>query len=200
VALPRRNANLTYLGRAERVQAAVITPNAFVMLGVPAFLGRALADLEAAVRGVDGGIPVYEPALLSQLRVAALGPKLLAATLLGVFGLAVLALSSVGIYAVVSRSVHERAQEIRIRLTFGAEPRRLCTGEVSRVTRLVSASAAAGLAAAFAALRLLAAAWAGLAGPALLPLGASTAVLIALALAATAIPASRACRLDLMNR
>src|SRR3954466_12368769 len=42
-----RNVNLTYLGHAERVRAAVITPNAFVMLGVPALLGRVLTDPDA---------------------------------------------------------------------------------------------------------------------------------------------------------
>ena len=41
-----RNVNLTYLGHAERVRAAVITPNAFGMLGVPAFLGRGLNDAD----------------------------------------------------------------------------------------------------------------------------------------------------------
>src|SRR5262249_27245043 len=43
-----RNVNLTYAGRAERVRAAVITPNAFTMLGVPAMLGRALGADDAA--------------------------------------------------------------------------------------------------------------------------------------------------------
>jgi len=42
-----RNVNLTHAGRAERVRAAVITPNAFTMLGVPARLGRALEDRDA---------------------------------------------------------------------------------------------------------------------------------------------------------
>jgi hypothetical protein len=161
---------------------------------------RALADLDAAVRAVDADMPVYEPALLTQTQLAALGPRLLAVTLLGGFGAAVLALSSLGIYAVVSQSVQERAQELRIRLTFGAEPRRLFVDEMRRVARLVTISAAAGFAGAIGALRLLGAAWAGFAGSAIKPLAASTAILIVLALAATAIPAYRACRLDTLNR
>jgi hypothetical protein len=42
-----RNVNLTYAGRPERVRAAVITPNAFAMLGVPAFAGRTLTEADA---------------------------------------------------------------------------------------------------------------------------------------------------------
>jgi predicted permease len=162
--------------------------------------GRALADVDAAVRGVDASIPVYEPALLSQTRLAALGARLLAVTLLAVFGVAVLALSAVGIYAVISQSVQERSQEIRIRLTFGAEPRRLFTDEMRRAARLVTLSAAVGLLGATAALRLLAAEWPSFAGSVTLPLASSTTILIVLALAATAIPACRASRLNLMNR
>ena len=162
--------------------------------------GHALADLDVAVRGVDASIPIYEPTLLSQAQLAALGPRLLAVTLLGVFGVAVLALSSIGIYAVVSQSVQERSQELRIRLTFGAEPRRLFTDEMRRAARLIALSAGAGAAGAAVALRLLASAWTGFAGSAAVPLLASTALLILLALSATAIPAYRACRLDIMNR
>jgi putative ABC transport system permease protein len=162
--------------------------------------GRAFADVDAAVRSVDATIPVYEPAMLSQLQLAALGPKLLAVTLLGVFGIAVLALSSLGIYAVVSQSVEERAQELRIRLTFGAEPRWLFVAEMRRVARVVTLSAVAGLAAAIGALRLLAATWTGFGGSVAMPLGISTTILILLALSATAVPAYRACRLQLRDR
>jgi ABC-type antimicrobial peptide transport system permease subunit len=152
------------------------------------------------VRGVDASIPVYEPGLMTRTRLAALGPRLLAVTLLAIFGAAVLALSSVGIYAVISQSVQERSQEIRIRLTFGAEPRRLFTDEMRRAARLVTVSACAGAAGAWAALRLIAAVWSGFGGSLMLPLAASTAILMVLALAATAVPAYRACRLDLMHR
>jgi hypothetical protein len=64
----------------------------------------------------------------------------------------------------------------------------------------VTFSAAAGFAGAIGALRLLRATWAGFAGSAMRPVGTSTAILIVLALVATAIPAYRACRLDTLNR
>ena len=103
-------------------------------------------------------------------------------------------------YAVVSQSVLERAQEIRIRMTFGAEPRRLFTAEMMRAGRLVSVSAIGGVAAACAAPRVLSGAFSGFGGSQIAPLAASTGVLAALAAAATAVPAWRACRRSAMGR
>jgi hypothetical protein len=156
---------------------------------------RALADVDEAVRAIDASLPVYGPEMLTQTQLSALGAKLLAVTLLGVFAVAVLTLSSAGIYAVVSQSVQERGQELRIRLTFGAEPRQLFAAELFRAGRLVIVSAAIGCAAATAAIRLLAATIAGFSESAL-PLTASTGLLVVLALASTAIPAYQACRRD----
>jgi predicted permease len=161
---------------------------------------RALADVDAAVHDVDPSLPVYGAEMLTQTQLAALGAKLLAVMLLGTFAVAVLVLSSAGIYAVVSQSVQERGQELRIRLTFGAEPWQLFVAELRREGRLVIASAVAGAAIAIAVLRLLAATFVGFAGPIALPLGASTALLIGLALIATAIPAFQACRREVLSR
>jgi putative ABC transport system permease protein len=161
---------------------------------------RALVDVDAAVHSVDSTLPVYGPEMLAQARVAALGPKLLAVTLLGVFAVAVLALSAAGIYAVVSQSVQERGQELRIRLTFGAEPRQLFAHELWRAGRLAIACAISGAGIAFGVLRLVAATFAGFAGAIAWPLAASTALLIVLALIATALPAYHACRRDVLRR
>ena len=49
-----RNVNLTFDGTPERVRAAVLTPNAFEMLGVPALLGRPLQEHDA----IKGAPPV----------------------------------------------------------------------------------------------------------------------------------------------
>ncbi len=161
---------------------------------------QALAKVTAAVRDVDPSIPVYEPEMLTQTQLAALGAKLLAVTLLGVFAVAVLMLSSAGIYAVGSQSVQERRRELRIRLTFGAEPKQLFVAEIARIGRLVILSAVTGTATAFAVLRLLAATFVGFAGAIAAPLAASSALMIVLALAATVVPALQACRRNLINR
>jgi putative ABC transport system permease protein len=176
-------------------------PPAAVVIGVRAPANRDALDLVTdAVRAVDRDIPIYRPEMLEQTQIGVLGPQLLAAALLALFGFAVLALSSVGIYAVVSQSVQERAQEIRIRMTFGAEPRRLFAAEMMRAGRLVSVSAIGGVAVACAALRVLSGAFSGFGGSPIAPLAASTGVLAALAAAATAVPAWRACRRSATGR
>jgi ABC-type antimicrobial peptide transport system permease subunit len=100
----------------------------------------------------------------------------------------------------VGESVQERGQELRVRLTFGAAPSQLFVAELRRVGWLVIISAGIGGVAAFASLRALAATVPGFAGPILMPLVASTALLIVLALAATTIPASQACHLNIWER
>ena len=105
-----------------------------------------------------------------------------------------LALSSVGVYAVVSQSVQERAGEIWIRLTFGADPRRLFVAELARSGRTIGASVAVGTSIAIAVLRVLASRVEGFGAPAGLPLALSACTLVALALIATALPAARVVR------
>jgi ABC-type antimicrobial peptide transport system permease subunit len=104
----------------------------------------------------------------------------------------VLILSSVGIYAVVSQSVQERAHELRIRLTFGADPGRLFLRELARSGRLICLSAVAGTVVALTALRIIASAFRGFGGAPGLAIAASTTCLAVLGFAATAIPAWRA--------
>jgi hypothetical protein len=156
---------------------------------------RALAIVSDAVRSVDAAIPVYSPDTLERQQLAVLGPKLLAVTLLGLFAATVLVLSTVGIHAVVSQSMQERQQELRIRLAFGAAPGRLFRREMSRTAVLAVVSGAIGSAAAAAALRALSAWFAGFAGAVGIALLASVGAVVLLALLATARPAWRACRI-----
>ena len=161
---------------------------------------RALAMVEDAIRGANADMPVYSPEMLAQSRLDVLGPRLLAVTLLGLFGATVLILSAVGVYAVVSQSVQERAHELRIRLTFGADPGRLLLGELARSGRLICLSGVAGTAVALAALRIIASAFRGFAGAPGLAIAASTTCLSLLGFAATAIPAWKAVNRDIAAR
>ena len=147
-----------------------------------------------AIATVDPGMPIYEPRMLEQLRVDTLGPQLLAAFVLGLFGAAVLALSAFGIFAVISQSVADRRREIAIRMTLGADRWTLFRGEMLNVARLVGASGAIGAIAAFAILRLLAARSVVFPPAAGAPVFAAVASVIVIAVAAAAIPAARACR------
>ena len=170
-------------------------PPAGAVIGVRMDDSRdAFAIVTAAVRSVDADIPLYSPDTLERQQLDVLGPRLLAVTLLGLFAATTLVLSTVGIHAVVSQSVQERSQELRIRLAFGAAPGQLFRREMMRTAALAILSAFVGAAAAAGALRVLAASFAGFAGAAGLTIPASAAIVVALALLAAAWPAWGACR------
>jgi predicted permease len=150
------------------------------------------STVAGALAAVDARIPLYDARMLDDVRIAASGPQLLAVVVLGLFGLASLALSAVGTFAVMSHSVRERAGELRIRLALGAEPGRLFARELRRSGRVIAVSASIGGCGAAAAERALAATLpSSVAAP-----GPATAlavvVVTVLALVATAIPARRA--------
>jgi len=107
-----------------------------------------------------------------------------------------LALAAVGIYGVMSYSVAQRRNEIGIRMALGARPAdvlRLVMGEAMGVA---VAGAAAGLAAALALTRLMSGLLYGVASTDPLTFAAVCAVLTAVALTATYVPARRAVRVD----
>ena len=154
----------------------------------------AFAILNAAVKSVDPDIPVYGAEMLEQSRRNVLGPRLLTVTLLAAFAVAVLTLSAIGIYAVVAHSVEERAHEMRIRLTLGADPRRLLVAEFLRAGKVVTPALVAGFTAALAALRLLAHSFVGFSASPAAPLTIATVVLVSLAAVSAGIPAWRGTR------
>jgi len=154
--------------------------------------GELLSTLTRAVANVDPQIPVFGAEMLSQTREAVIGPQLLAVLLLGLFGGTVLVLSAIGLYAVISQSVQERAREISIRMTFGATPVQMFTGEMLRAARVVAISAAVGGIATIAGLRFADAA--ALAAGGWWPVLVAAAAVSAVAMLATSIPAYRASR------
>src|SRR5687767_7549580 len=76
-------------------------------------------------------------------------------TLVGIFAALALALSVVGLYAVVSYSVAERIHEMGLRLALGAQPSNLLAMVLGEGFRLVTAGLALGIAGALALTRFL---------------------------------------------
>ena len=118
------------------------------------------------------------------------------ALLLGVFAVAALLLSAVGLYGVMAASVRHRQSEIGVRLALGAtagDVRRLVLGEG---LRLAVAGAIAGLVLAFAATRVLRGLLFETEPLDPLSLGTAALVLVGAAVVATWLPARRAMRVD----
>jgi putative ABC transport system permease protein len=114
----------------------------------------------------------------------------------GFFGLLAALIAAVGLYGVISYLVIRRTNEIGVRMALGASPRHVVQIVVSRATLLVSIGVIAGALASVAAARAARSMLYGLE-----PYDPSTFILaavalVAIALAATFVPALRAIRLD----
>jgi ABC-type antimicrobial peptide transport system permease subunit len=162
----------------------------------PATLERAVRE---QVRLLDGNMPVHDPQTMQeQVDKSMLMPRI-CATLLGIFGAVGLVLATVGLYGVIAYSVRSRVREIGIRMALGAP-----AGRVSRmVTRqgmaLIGVGVAAGLAVSFALSRFLASLLYGISATDIFTFIVVPLAMILVGLAATALPARRAARIDPME-
>jgi ABC-type antimicrobial peptide transport system permease subunit len=123
----------------------------------------------------------------------------LCATLFGVFGLLGLALAGVGLYGVVSYSVRSRTREIGIRVALGARPGAVL-GLISKLSfSIVGCGLLIGLAVAWSLSHVLASLLYGIAPTDAVTFIAVPLALLAAALAAVLIPASRAASIQPMT-
>jgi ABC-type antimicrobial peptide transport system permease subunit len=108
------------------------------------------------------------------------------------FGMLALALASVGIYGVMAYSVANRTNEIGIRLALGAQPRQVLTMILREATWISLAGITVGLVAALLLARLVKSMLYGLQPADPISLISGAALLIAVGLAASWLPARRA--------
>lgn len=120
----------------------------------------------------------------------------LLATLSAVFGLLALLLASIGLYGVMAYSVARRTNEVGIRMALGADRRRVISIIVRETMTLVGGGVLAGVAAAWAATRLIASTLFGLTAMDPLTLAVAISVMTAVALLAGYVPARRAAAVD----
>jgi putative ABC transport system permease protein len=141
-------ADVRYLALDKAPEAEMYRPLAQTFMFPMAFVVRTTGDpaaLAAAVRraalDVDSAIPVAELQPLTALVAGSLGKPRLLAFLLSVFAAIGLALSLVGVYGVVALHVRQQERELGIRLALGATPASIR----QRVLRQGAAYATAGL-------------------------------------------------------
>ncbi|HEV7505353.1 MAG TPA: ABC transporter permease [Thermoanaerobaculia bacterium] len=161
--------------------------------GSPAALTQ---QIQKQIWAVDPQQPVSAVAPMTAVIDRSLGSRRFSTVLLGSLALLALALSSVGIYGVLSYLVSQRTREIGVRMALGATGRHVLQMVIGQGLVPVLFGVAAGLVGAFALTRLLASLLVGVSARDPLTFALAPAVLTAVALLASAIPAHRASQMD----
>jgi putative ABC transport system permease protein len=155
-----------------------------------------VATMRAAVHEVDAGMPLYNVQTMQSIVDQSVAQPRLNTVLLGVFAAAALLLAALGIYGVVSYSVTQRRQELGVRMALGARPGDVLRLVLGEGARLAAAGVGVGVVGALLATRLIQSWLYGIrpADPA--TFAAVAGGLVAVALAASYLPARRATRVD----
>jgi putative ABC transport system permease protein len=155
-------------------------------------------SVRGAIRSVDKDQPIMRVATMESLLAATAAARRFALILFEAFGLVALVLAAVGIYGVLSGSVAERTREIGIRLALGAQLRDVSRLVVGQGLRLALAGVAIGLTGAFAVTRLMTSLLFGVSATDPATFFLVAALLTAVALLASYVPARRATKVDPM--
>jgi predicted permease len=158
-----------------------------------------VSSVTRVIREMSSDQPVEHAASLADIRAEVLTPDRLNSLVFGVFAAVALAIAVVGVAGVLAFSVSARTREFGIRLALGSEPRQLLKGVIAEGTVMAAAGVVAGAAFGFALARLAGKYFVDVKMPGALPVFVSAFVLIAVAVIASALPAARAARVDIMQ-
>jgi putative ABC transport system permease protein len=174
----------------------VLRMKAATSYGSPA----AAAGMEAAVRNaiavLDKEQPVGAIRSMDQQLSRSLSRQRFSVTLLTAFGVIAVALAAIGLYGVLAFIVAQRRREIGVRIALGASARDVVGDILGHGLRLAAIGMAIGLALAFAVARLMSTLLFGIGAADVVTFAGASALLAAIAAAASLIPALRASRVD----
>lgn len=156
-------------------------------------------ELRRHVRSLDPDLPVENVRTLTEWSARASAEPRFRTWVLGGFAAVSLLLAAVGLYGLLSYSVTQRVREIGVRMALGADGRDVVRLVVKEGMTLVALGAGAGLLVALAAGRLVASMLFGISATDAPTYAAVVSVLGAVALAACALPAWRAARVNPMS-
>jgi putative ABC transport system permease protein len=155
-----------------------------------------LPSVRQKVRELDGQLPLSNVRTMDEWIASNAAQPRLNAQLLGIFAAVALAIAAVGIYGVLAYSVNQRTREIGLRMALGAPRARVLRLVIGEGMKVGVAGIGAGLAAAFALSRALASLVFGVPVHDPATFAAVALALAGVALAACAVPARRAARVD----
>lgn len=151
------------------------------------------------IRGMSADQPIEKAATLEDIRAEVLTPDRLNSVVFGGFAIVALMIAVVGVAGVLAFSVSARTREFGIRLAIGSQPSRLLAGVVTEGAVMALAGIAAGALFGYVLARFAGSFLLDMKMPSALPVVASAVILLIAAVAASALPAARAARVDVIE-
>jgi putative ABC transport system permease protein len=179
-------------------QALQVPPGATFVLRTSGPIGEAMKRVKTAVAEVNPAIGIEFRILAGQVRESMMRERLMA-TLSAAFGILAGLLATLGLYGVISYMVARRRNEIGIRIALGADRASVVWLVLREAGLLLVAGVTIGALLAVAAARTAATLLFGLQPHDPVTLVSAIALLVAVALAASYMPARRAAALDPMT-
>jgi predicted permease len=195
--------DVSSFGLEEKLHADIYQPFAQTPYPLIAFVVRShttaasqVHPMQDSIWSVDKDQPIFKTVELAQLSSDSLAIRRVSTILLGVFSAVAFVLAVIGIYGVMAYTVVQRTHELGVRMALGADARALVALVVRQGMAIAFVGIAIGLAGAFALTRLLGTLLYDVRPTDAATFAAVTATVAAAALAACAIPARRASKLD----
>jgi predicted permease len=157
-----------------------------------------VSAMKQAVQNIDRDVPVFDISTAEEVVASSIAKQRFSLVLLGSFALLALVLASVGIYGVMAFSVTQRTHEIGIRMALGARRLRILGAVVGSGFKLALFGVGAGLIGTALLTRFLSGMLYNISPHDPLTLAAAASLLVAVATAASYIPARKAVRVDPM--
>jgi putative ABC transport system permease protein len=151
------------------------------------------------LREMSADQPVERAATLEDIRAEVLTPDRLNTVVFGVFAAVALAIALVGVAGVLAFSVSARTREFGIRLAIGSQPRQLLAGVIAEGAVMAGVGIVVGAAGGYALARLAGGYFQDMQMPGATVAVASGLILLAAAVIASALPAARAARIDVIQ-
>ena len=155
-----------------------------------------MGPIRQSLEKISPEMVVYDTEALDDVISDSLAARRFSMILLGIFATLALALSSVGVYGVISYLVGQRTHEIGIRIALGGQQRDVLRLILGRGAKMALLGVTAGIAGSLALTRLMSKLLVGVSVYDPLTFLAVAGLLVVVALAACYIPARRAMRVD----
>jgi predicted permease len=151
------------------------------------------------MRTLSSDQPVEHAQTLEDIRAEVLSPERLDVVVSGVFAGVALLIAVVGVAGVLAFSVSGRTREFGIRLAVGSSPRNLLLRVIAEGAAMAIGGLSLGIACGYWLAQLAGSVLGDLKMPGVLPIAGSALVLLLAAVTASAIPAARAARIDVIQ-